>query len=104
MTAVVCARGDESDWNGWNFEGRGRTPREGADRAAYTILQDIMERFSGELATAMPGVFPRGDPYASIWEQTTGSALGGGTSEHLHSDNATMSAMFVVMKAYRGVE
>jgi len=104
VTVVIRARGDESDWIGWNFEGKGRTAREGADRAAYIVLQDIMERFPGELANAMPGVFPRGDPYGSIWEQTVASALGGGTSEHLYSDNAAMSAMHAMMKAYRGVE
>ena len=57
VTAVIRARGDESDWIGWNFEGKGRTAREEADRAAYIVLQDIMERFPGSLLMPCLGSF-----------------------------------------------
>ena len=34
-----------------------------------------MERFPQELAHAFTGVFPRSDPYTSVWDQSEGSAL-----------------------------
>jgi hypothetical protein len=32
------------------------------------VLRDIMERFPEELASAVAGVFPRGDPYTVVWD------------------------------------
>ena len=34
-----------------------------------------MERFPRELAHAFAGVFPRGDPYTSVWDQSEVNAL-----------------------------
>ena len=45
VEAVVCPRGDGSEWTGWHYESTGRTAREAADRAAFGILRDIMDRF-----------------------------------------------------------
>jgi hypothetical protein len=102
VTAVVRAKGDDPNWGGWHFESKGRTPKEGADRAAYMVLQEIMERFLGELAIAIARVFPRGDPYTSVWNQPKGGALEGGSVEHQYSDNAAMSALFAMIKGIQG--
>jgi hypothetical protein len=56
---VVKPRLDNSVMGGWHFGSLGRTPREGASRVAYKILQDLQDRFLGEIVTAMSGVFPR---------------------------------------------
>jgi hypothetical protein len=45
MEAVVCPRGDGSEWTGWRYESTGRTTEEAAERAAFGILRDIMDRF-----------------------------------------------------------
>jgi hypothetical protein len=100
VTAVVKPRGDDPAWGGWHFGSSGRTPKEGAGKAAYLILRDLMDNFPEELAIAMPGIFPRDDPSNSKWEQPEGSALAGGASEQQHSDTAAMSAMFAVMQLY----
>jgi hypothetical protein len=60
VTAVVKPRADNPVMGGWHFGSSGCTPREGACRAAYKILQDLLDCFPREIATAMPGVFPRG--------------------------------------------
>jgi hypothetical protein len=52
-----------------------------------------MDRFPQELAAAIVGVFPRGNPSTDSWQQARGN-----------SDNPAMSAMFAVMKAFDGVE
>jgi len=44
-------------------------------------------------------VFPRGDPYTSVWDQSKGSA-----DEDQHIDSTAMSAMFAMMKTYGGLE
>jgi hypothetical protein len=62
VKAVVCSWGDGSEWSGWCYESTGRTAEEVAERAAFGILRDIMDRFPQELATAIVGVFPRGNP------------------------------------------
>jgi len=50
-------------------ESRGSTPFKGASRAAFAVLRDLMVTFPQELAHAFGGVFPRGDPYTSVWEE-----------------------------------
>ena len=63
-----------------------------------------MERFPQELAHAFAGVFPQGDPYTSVWDQSEGSALERSADEDQHSDITAMSAMFAMMKTYGGLE
>jgi hypothetical protein len=45
VEAVVRSRGDGSEWTGWRYESTGRTSKEAAERAAFGILRDIMDRF-----------------------------------------------------------
>jgi hypothetical protein len=40
-----------------------------------------MESSPEVLARTLAGVFPRGDPYTSMWSQPKGKALEGGTDE-----------------------
>ena len=63
-----------------------------------------MEIFPQELAHAFAGVFPRGDPYTSVWDQSEVNALERSADEDQHSDSAAMSAMFALMKTYGGLE
>jgi hypothetical protein len=104
LEAVVHPRGDGSEWTGWRFESTGRTAKEAAERAAFGILRDIMDRFPQELAAAIVGVFPRGNPSTDSWQQARGRSLEISAAEVQNSDNPAMSAMFVVMKAFDGVE
>jgi hypothetical protein len=80
VEAIVPARGDDPNWGGWSFGSKGRTPREGSHRAAFAVLRDIMERFPEERACAVVGVFPRGDPYTTVWDQPKGKALERGST------------------------
>jgi hypothetical protein len=89
---------------GWHLGSSGRTPREGASRAAYKILQDLLDRFPREIATIMRAIFPRGDPFNPKWDQPKGRALTGGDSEQQHSDTVASSAMFAVMQLYNSSE
>jgi hypothetical protein len=104
VEAVVRPRGDGSKWIDWRYESTGRTAEEAADRAAFGILRDIMDRFSQELAAAIAGVFSRGNPSTDSWQQARGRSLEIGAAEGQNSDNPAMSAMFAVMKAFDGVE
>jgi len=63
-----------------------------------------MEMFPQELAHAFDGVFPRGDPYTSVWDQSKVNALERSADKDQHSDSAAMSAMFALMKTYGGLE
>jgi hypothetical protein len=53
---------------GWHFGSSGRTPKEGVGRAAYKILQELLDHFPREIATTMSGIFPRGDPFKPKWD------------------------------------
>jgi len=75
IEAVVPTSGRDPAWGGWVYESRGTTPFHGASRAAFAVLRDLMERFPQELAHAFAGVFPRGDPYTSVWDQSEVNAL-----------------------------
>jgi hypothetical protein len=68
VEAVVQDRGDGSNWSGWSFMAKGMTLGEAASRAAFSVLQDIMERFLKESAGVVAGVFPRADPYTTVWD------------------------------------
>jgi hypothetical protein len=63
-----------------------------------------MDRFPQELAAAMTRVFPRGNHSIDSWQQARGRSLEIGAAEGKNSDNHAMSAMFVVMKTFDGVE
>jgi hypothetical protein len=67
VEVVVHPRGDGSEWIGWRYESTGRTAEEAADRAAFDTLRDIIDMFPQELATAMVGVFLRGNPSTDSW-------------------------------------
>ena len=75
VEAVVYPRGDGSEWTSWLYESTGRTAEEAADRAAFGILRDIMDHFPQELAAAIVGVFPRGNPSTDSWQQARGRSL-----------------------------
>ena len=51
-----------------------------------------MDRFPEELAHAFAGVFPRGDSYNMVWDQSEGNALKRSADEDQYSDSLTMSA------------
>jgi hypothetical protein len=104
LEAIVPARGYDPNWGGWSFGSKGRTPEEGASRATFAVLRDILERFLEELASAVAGIFPRGDPYTTVWDQPKGKALERGHDECKYSDNAAMIAMFTMMKTYASLE
>jgi len=63
-----------------------------------------MERFPQEVAHAFARVFPRGDPYTSVWDQSEVNALERSADEDQHSDSGAMSAMFALMNTYGGLE
>jgi len=63
-----------------------------------------MERFPQELAHALARLFPQGDPYISLWDQSEGNALEICADEDQHSDSTSMSAMFAMMKTYGVLE
>jgi len=104
IEAVVPSSGGDPAWGGWVYESRGTVPFHGASRAAFAVLRDLMERFLQELAHAFTGVFPRGDPYTSVWDQSEVNALERSADEDQHSDSATMSAMYALMRTYGGLE
>jgi hypothetical protein len=64
---VVHPRGDGYEWTSWHYESTGMTAEEAAERAAFGILRDIMDRFPQELAAAIVGVFPRDNPSTDSW-------------------------------------
>jgi hypothetical protein len=101
---MVKPRVDNPVMGGSHFGSLGRTPREGAGRAANKILQDLLDRFPREIATAMPEVFLRGDIFNPKWDQAEGRALTRGDSEQQHSDTTASSAMFAVMQLYNNTE
>jgi len=103
IEAVLPTSGGDPSWGGWVYKSRGTMPLHGASRAAFAVLRDIMERLLQELAHAFAGVFPRGDPYTSVWDQSGVNALERSVDEDQHSDRTTMSAMFALMKTYGGL-
>ena len=42
---VILTSGGDPALGGWVYESRGGTPFQGASRAAFAVLRDIMERF-----------------------------------------------------------
>jgi len=104
IEAVVPTNGDDPAWGGWVYESRGTTPFQGTSRAAFVVLRDIMERFPQELAHAFAGLFPRGDPNTSVWDQSEVNGLERSADEDQHSDSVAMSAMFAMIKTYGGLE
>ena len=99
---MIPTSGGDPAWGGWVYESKGTIPFQGASRAAFAVLRDVMERIPQELAHAFSGVFPRGDPYSSVWDQSKVNALERDVDEDQHSDSTAMSAMFAMMKTYGG--
>jgi hypothetical protein len=62
VEAVIPPRGDDPNRGGWFFGSKGRTPWEGANRASFAVLRDIMESSPEVLGRALAGVFPWDDP------------------------------------------
>jgi hypothetical protein len=58
IEVVIPTSGGDPAWGGWVYESRGTMPFQGASKAAFAVLMDIMERFPQELAHAFAGVFP----------------------------------------------
>jgi hypothetical protein len=87
VEAVVRPRGDGSEWVGWRYESPGRTAEEAAERAAFGILRDIMDCFPQELAIAIVGVFPKGNPSTDSWQQARGRSREISAAEAQNSDN-----------------
>jgi hypothetical protein len=104
VEVVVEARDSHSTWNGSFARSKGSTPVEGASRTAFMILREIMDDHPQELAVAMAGVFPKGEPYMNEWAQFRNDALERDPTEQRNSDNAAMSAMFAMTKTYRYAE
>jgi hypothetical protein len=52
----------------------------------------------------LAGTFSRDDPRNAIWVQAQGSALVRGPNEGQASDNHAMSAMYVAIREYQGLE
>jgi len=75
IEAVIPNSGGDPTWGGWVYESRGTMPFQGPSNAAFVVLRDIMERFLQELAHAFAGVFPRGYPYTSVWDQSEANAI-----------------------------
>jgi hypothetical protein len=45
VEAVIRPKGDGSEWTSWRYESTGRTAEEAANRDAFGILRDIIDRF-----------------------------------------------------------
>ena len=58
IEAVIPTSGGDAAWGSWVYESRGTTPFQGASKATFAVLRDIMERFPQELAHDFAGVFP----------------------------------------------
>jgi len=104
IEAVIPTSGGNPAWGGWVYESRGSKPFQGASRAAFAVLRDIMERFPQELAHAFAGEFPWGDPYTSVSDQSEVNALERSADEDQQSDSTAMSDTFAMMKTYEGIE
>ena len=82
------------------FALQGRTPWDGANQVAYTVLRDIMEDHPEVVAQATAGVFPTADPYQSVWRQPGATVLGASSSEREHCAGPAGSAMAALMATY----
>jgi hypothetical protein len=99
VEAVVLPRTEHSsDWCRRVFLADGMTQWEGANVAAYIILQDIMVQFPEVVAWATAEAFPRVDPYRPVWGQPGGNALEVSSDEAQSSAGPATSAMFAMMK------
>ena len=58
---TVAALGGCPQWQGWSIESDGQTPWEGAQVAAFKVLNKIYQEFSDELVNGPVGSFPQMD-------------------------------------------
>ena len=68
--------------------------------AAFEVLSEIYQEFGDELVNGHVGSFPRVDASQTAWTQLGGNALVRDRDERSRSSNATMSAMYAVMKMF----
>jgi len=66
--------------------------------AAFEVLSEICQEFGDELVNGPVGSFPCVDASHTIWAQQGGNALVRDRDERSRSNNATMSAMYAVMR------
>ena len=67
---------------------------------AFEVLSKIYQEFSDELVKGPIGSFPQVDASQTAWTQLGGNALVRDRDKRAGSSNATMSAMYVVMKMF----
>ena len=68
--------------------------------AAFEVLSESCQEFGDELVNGPVGSFPRVDASQTAWTQPDGNALVRDRDESARSSNATMSAMYAVMKTF----
>ena len=68
--------------------------------AAFEVLSEICQEFSDELVDGPVGSFPRVDASQTAWTQPGGNALVRDRDEREGTSNATMSAMYAIMKMF----
>ena len=91
-------------WTGWTEITRGTCAKDGANRAAYLVLKDIIARFPADLASAMAGVFPRGSLFPLRWKQTSESVLTGSPEERFYCETPAMSATGALLGVCESLE
>ena len=68
--------------------------------AAFEVLSEIYQEFGDELNNGPVGSFPQVDASQTAWTQPGGNALVRDRDERAGSSNATMSAMYAVMRMF----
>ena len=68
--------------------------------AAFEVLSEICQAFGDELVNGPIGSFPRVDASQTTWTQPSGNGLVRDQDKRAGSSNATMSAMYAVMKTF----
>ena len=100
MRVTIAAHVDNPQWQGWSIKSDGQTPSEGAQVAAFEVLNEIYHEFGDELVNGPVGSFPRVDASQTAWTQPGGNALIRDQDERAGGSNASMSAMYAVMRMF----
>ena len=66
----------------------------------FVLLSEIYQEFGDELVNGHVGSFPRVDASQTAWTQLGGNALVRDRDERARSINATISAMYAVMRMF----
>ena len=82
------------------MESDGQTPWEGAQVAAFEVLNEICQEFGDELVNGPIGSFPRVDPSQTVWTQTGDNSLVRDRDERAGSSTSATSDMYAVMKMF----